>query len=204
MIFLIGLMSGLAIAQQPVLGINSGVTYSAMHGVVTVDDAKERDTTLANSGLPGFLVGMYQTLPLNERWDVEGEVVYELLRFRSHTRLFDKGRINHFKIGLLFSYKPIDNWGIIGGVELVYRTNSASGSTLTGQLNGTEVAKGAYWQGVIGTRFTLDHDIRMEGRMNIPRMASVTRAFIGNPMDHELVVEQLQVFSLSIGWPLLR
>jgi hypothetical protein len=203
-ILLLLLLPFLAVAQQPGLGINAGATYPVVRGVVTVNDMPARDTTLAHSGLPGLQIGSYYVLPIDEQWAVQGEVGYELLRFRSHTRLFDKGNINDFKLGLLLTYSPLDRWHIIGGIEVAYRTNSASGSTLTGQLNGTKVASGGYWQGMMGTRFSFRNGVRLECRMLIPRIASVTRVFIGQPINNELLVEQLQGFSLSIGWPVFR
>lgn len=103
---------------------------------------------------------------------------------------------------MLSTYKLINWFGVLGGVELVNRSNKSTGRIITGQLNGYEV-KGSYWQITTGFRFFTKRNIKIDVRATIPKISSLTQVFDGLPIGKRMVVEQLRAFKVSASVPIL-
>lgn len=134
---------------------------------------------------------------------IRGELGYELLRFQSDIETFGNGIIHQTKIGLLLGLKPFKRLTLFGGGEITHRSNSITGRSLIGKLNGTEV-KGFYIQGTLGTYFEIKNNIQIGFSTTIPRISSLTRRIKGNLTDKKELIEELRAFQVNITVPILK
>lgn len=76
---------------------------------------------------PGILVGLYATLPHNEKWDFQGGLQYSQTGARNYNFDFSqfsdviydqKLRYNYLNIPVLAKYKLKEKWGVHGGAQV--------------------------------------------------------------------------------------
>ena len=184
-------------------GVNGGITLSQLSAVLTVNGEKESESDQFGNGKLGLHFGVFANIPLTDFWSIEGEAGYEQLKFEGFNAPFQDATITHLRLGLLSSYKFINWAGIIGGVELVNRTNKAEGSVGVSGLNGKKT-EGLYWQGILGLRFYYEDLLSIDARATLPRISSVTRIYDGPPSNNREIVERLQAFKFTVNVPLFK
>jgi hypothetical protein len=121
-------------------GFKSGVNFSSfrLEGI---------DTKSANaSGRTGFVIGVFDRIPLNDRFDIQPEFLYSAQGGEISTGVGDRSlyKLNYFSMPILLKYNFFDGVKLIVGPELdfIIKAKRVSGGVIfneTDYINATSV-----------------------------------------------------------------
>ncbi len=177
-------------------GVSGGLTFSAVNAVFMVDGKEVGKSNQVGSGLLGYNVGVFGSMPINNRVSFDAEIGYDVARFASYQSIFDKVSIRHIRIGVLGQWLLLKRMGVIGGVELVRRGNDVTGPA---GLGGADVS-GLHWQGIAGIRGILGTRLKIDARVSVPEIGTVTGVHHGVISQNMIWVEQLRIFKLVASY----
>ena len=122
-------------------GFKSGVNFSGfrLEGIET--------KTANTSGRTGFVIGIFEKIPINERFDIQPEFLYSSQGGEISTGVGQRSlyKLNYFSIPILLKYNFFDGVRLIAGPEIDFiikakRITAGSDYNETDYINATSVA----------------------------------------------------------------
>lgn len=122
-------------------GLKSGVNFSSLR--LSGIDTKSANT----SGRTGFVVGAFEKIPVDEKFDIQPEFLYSSQGGNISTGIgpSDLYKLNYFSLPILLKYGFFDGVKLIGGPELdfIIKAKRVAGENAyneTDNINSTSVA----------------------------------------------------------------